>query len=66
MGYANSMSNDKLMTSADRFSHVQHSQYDIAELRLSSAAAAGVTIDCWMNSNLCEAAAFCARNVTSA
>jgi hypothetical protein len=41
MGYANSMSNDKLMTSADRFSHVQHSQYDIAELRLSSAAAQG-------------------------
>jgi hypothetical protein len=41
MGYANSMSNDKLMTSAERFSHVQHTQYDIAELRLRSAAAPG-------------------------
>jgi hypothetical protein len=33
------MSDDKLMTSADRFSHVQHAQHDIAALRLRSTAA---------------------------
>jgi hypothetical protein len=51
MAYANPISNDKITTSAECCSRVQHTQCGIAELRLSSAA--DVAVDHrLMNSNL--------------